>query len=294
VIGSLLLAAALALAPALPESSIESIALATARLELLLPSRRRTAVESNVAAIAASGRLGARRAGTLDQVVRSIFVSYHRFVLEFLAQRSIDSQALDTRFRFHGMEILYEALARGRGAVVAAPHVGNWELCAIAVQRLGFRVHVVTGVQFHARVTHGVRLLKERERIRVSTPRDGFRPLLETLKGGGLVALLTDGDVFTRSLDTELFGCEVPLPVGPALLARRSGAPLVHAHAERTSCGTHVVSFDGVDVPDRALPLHEDVRRLTLRIARFEERTIASHLDQWCIFRPFFRNPDAA
>lgn len=296
--------AALTLAPTLPDSAIRSLARATARFECAFSSKRRKAVESNLTWIAGSGRLPENRSLELGRTARAIFENYHRFVLEYLAQRSLDSRALETRFRFQGMELLYAALSRGRGAVVAAPHVGNWELAGIAMARLGYLVHVVTGVQFHAGLTAAARALKDRERILVSTPHEGFRPLLRTLRRGGIVVLLADGDVFVRSLHTEFFGRRVPIPVGPALLARRARAPMLFAHAERTtSCGTggmgsagragrHVVAFDGMDAPDLGLSVKEDLLRLTRRVAEFQERTIAAHLEAWCIFRPVFREGD--
>jgi KDO2-lipid IV(A) lauroyltransferase len=294
VIRDLLIEAALAIAPALPRRAAEPLARATASLEFAFRSKRRRAVESNLDWIAESGRLAPDRSRALGRTARSIFENYHRFVLEYLAQRSLDARVLDDRFRFHGMEILYGALARGRGAVVSAPHVGNWELAGIALARLGFRVHVVTGVQFHPRLTGVARVLKERERILVSTPREGFQPLLRTLRGSGIVVLLTDGDVFVRSVETEFFGRRVAFPVGPALLARRSGAALLHAHAERSSAGGHRVVFDGATLPEPGLALEEDLRRITKGVAEAQERTIAAHLDQWCIFRPLFPSRDAA
>jgi lauroyl/myristoyl acyltransferase len=289
VIEGLLAEAALTLAPSLPPRAARSLARATSGLDFAFSSRRRAAVRSNLESV-----LGARDLRERDRTARAIFESYHRFVLEFLAQRALDARAMDTRFRFGGMETLYAALARGRGAVVSAPHVGNWELAGLAVARLGFRVHVVTGVQFHARLTGLARRLKERERILVSTPRDGFRPLLRTLHRSGLVVLLTDGDVFRRALPATLFGRWIPFPAGPALLARRSGSPLVFAHAERLRDGEHRVSFDGFELPRPELPWREDLMRLTRGAAAAQERAIRAHLDQWCVFRPLFAGRDAA
>lgn len=281
------------LAPTIPDPVLSSLARATSRLEFAFAQTRRRAVLSNLAQIAGSGRLSAAGPRALSRTARAMFGSYHRFVLEYLAQGSIDSRALDSRFRFQGMEILYRALGRGRGAVVSAPHVGNWELAGIALARLGFRVHVVTGVQFHGRLTRIARILKDRERILVSTPGDGFRPLLETLKRGGIVVLLTDGDVFVRSIDTEFFGSRVPFPIGPAILARRAKVRLLHAHTERQPSGGHVVSFDGTESPEPSLSVEEDIRRMTRRIAEFQERAIAARVDQWCIFRPLFARAGA-
>jgi len=256
----------------------------TSLLEFAGSTNRRRAVETNLDRILAwRGDPPWER----ERLARAIFESYHRFFLEYLSQRTAD-------FRFHGMERLYEALATGSGAVITAPHVGNWELGGLAVARLGFRVHVVTGVQFHRSVTGLARRLKEQASIRVSTPLDGFAPLTRTLREGGLVVLLADGDVFLRSLPVELFGATVAFPAGPALLARRASAPLVFAHAERRPNGEHHVFFDGLERPRPDLPLREDLMRLTRLAAASTERAIAEHLDQWCVFRPLFRTPRAA
>jgi KDO2-lipid IV(A) lauroyltransferase len=178
--------------------------------------------------------------------------------------------------------------------VVSVPHLGNWEIAGLALARMGFAIHVVTGVQFHRLLTRQARAMKEAARIGVSTVAEGSRPLLATLRAGGLVILLVDGDAFARALPARFFGRLVPFPAGPALLARRTGAPLLHAHAERTGPDRFLVAFDGVDRPDPALPLAADLRRLTTRTAAALERNITAHVDQWCIFRPLFGDADAA
>jgi len=195
--------------------------------------------------------------------------------------------------RFHGSELLYRALAQGRGLVLTLPHLGSWELTGLAAARLGFQLHVVTGVQLHPLLSRAVRALKESDRIRVSTPSDGFRPLLRTLRGGGIVVLLVDGDVRTRTIEAPFFGRATHFPAGPALLARRAGAPLLHGHAARRSDGTHELSFDALDEPDPELPIRRDLERLTASMAGAQERNIERHLTQWCIFRPIWTG-DAA
>ena len=242
----------------------------------------------NLAWMGAAGHTSLERIEDRDRTARAIFENYQRFLLEFLGQSRAFAPGAGSPVRFAGAEALYEAMAAGRGAIIVAPHVGNWEWGALALARLGFRVHAVTGVQLGAALSPAVRALKERQGISVHTPDDGFRPLVTALRRGGVVLLLTDGDVHARSVFVPFFGREVPYPVGPALLARRSGAPIVHAHARRSATGAIVVSIDGVDAADRSLPLDGDVRRLTRRIAAVQEETIARYVTQWCIFRPLF------
>jgi lauroyl/myristoyl acyltransferase len=283
----LILRAALAAASRIPPQAARFLATLLAEVEYRLSPRRRDAVLANLAAISGSGHPALDSPDSRERVAREVFRSYHRFVVEFFAQTRWTRRAWDRGFRFHGMDVLYRALAPGRGAVIAAPHLGNWELGGLALARLGFRVHVVTGLQLNPLLHAAVRALKESSGIAVSTPEDGFVPLLDTLKQGGLVVLLVDGDVYSRGLTTRFFGRRVPFPAGPALLARRAGAPLLHAHAVRSHDG-HLVSFDGWDLPDRALPLGLDLSRLTDSVAAAQERNIGNHIAQWCIFRPFF------
>ena len=129
--------------------------------------------------------------------------------------------------------------------------------------------------------------------MRVSTPQDGFAPLVSALRNGEIVTLLVDGNVYSRSLPAEFFGRRVAFPAGPAILARRARVAIIHGHAVRGPGGDHEFCFDGLDEPDFSLPLADDLRRLTAGVARAQERNIAAHVDQWCIFRPIW-GTDAA
>jgi KDO2-lipid IV(A) lauroyltransferase len=294
VLSRIALRSALTLAAALPPRVSRTVARALAMIQYGCSGARRRAVLENLAWIGAAGHPRLKRREDRDRVARAIFESYQRFLLEFLSQgRAFRPEAV-VPVGFSGMDTLYRAVGRGRGAIVVAPHVGNWEWGALALARLGFRVHAVTGVQLHAALAPAVRSLKERQGIAVHTPSDGFAPLVTALRRGGLVLLLADGDVRSRSVAVPFFGRMVGMPVGPALLARRTQAPIVHAHARRQSLGAVEVVIDGLDRADRSLPLDADIRRLTERIAAAAEATIARHVTQWCIFRPIFGSTEAA
>jgi len=279
------------LAPRIPPALRASIAALLAEIDAVVSPSRRDGLLRNLEAIGAWGHPVLATPAARRTAARSVFRAYHRGFLEYLSHRR--AEAADTRFQ--GAEKLYRALTPARGAVVTAPHVGNWELAALALARLGFRVHVVTGLQYHASLAGAVRAAKESARIEVSTPEDGFLPLLATLRAGGMVLLLADGDVYARGVPARLFGASVELPPGPALLARRAGAPVVHAHAIRERDGSHRIVFDSTDHPDRSLTVADDVARLTEGVARSLERAIAANVTQWCIFRPLLAGaPEAS
>ncbi len=273
------------IAAILPEAALQAAVSLLALLDSAFSASRRQGLRHNLAAIAHWGHPRLCSEALLQDAERDVFRSYHRGCFDYLAQRR-DAGGLRGVPRFTGAERLYRALASGRGAVVTVPHLGNWELAGLTMARLGFQIHVVTGVQFHAAVSRAVRAAKEADRIAVSTPEDGFMPLLRTLRRGGLVVLLADGDVFARGETFLFFGAPAEFPLGPALLSRRAGAPLVHAYAIRERDRGQRIVFESVDRPDPTRPVAEDVIRLTEGVVRALERAVAANVTQWCIFRP--------
>jgi len=267
---------------------------AIAAIQYRLLTARRNAVLENLATIGAAGHPELADPASRERIAQRMFENLQLSWIEYLAGPAVSDAPGGTALEFHGAEFLYQALARGRGAVIAASHLGGWELAGSALARLGVAVHAVSGVQLHPFVAREVRAWKRREGIRVHTPRDGFEPLVAALREGGVVVLLVDGDVRSRTLPTTFFGRRASFPAGPAILARRVGVPILHAHAARGADGRHRVSFDGMDEPDLSLPLREDLLRLTSLVARTQERNIAAHVSQWCIFRPLWSAADAA
>jgi phosphatidylinositol dimannoside acyltransferase len=265
-----------------------------ASLQYALSRSRRSAVLENLAQIAASGHPGLTSPRERARAAKSMFESLQLSWIEYFAELPGRNERRDLAPRFRGTELLYRALARGRGAVIAAPHVGSWELAGLALARLGLEVHAVSGVQIHPLLARSLRDRKARQGIVIRTPAEGFAPLVAALRQGAVVILLVDGDIHSRSLPAPFFGRAIPFPAGPAILARRARVPILHAHATRGENGRHEISFDGLDEPDPGLGFAEDLARLTTLVARSQERTIAANVTQWCIFRPLWNAADAA
>src|SRR5690606_25348283 len=131
----------------------------------------------------------------------------------------------------HGAEPLTEWLAAGNGAVVALPHAGNWDLAgAWAAAVMGRRVTTVAEPLRPEGLFQRFVAFREKLGLEIIPPRGGQRPPLEVLEErlgqGHLVPLLADRDLSARGVEVEFFGARTRMPVGPALLALRTGAPL--------------------------------------------------------------------
>jgi lauroyl/myristoyl acyltransferase len=124
--------------------------------------------------------------------------------------------------------------ASSEGVIVVTAHIGPWETAvqfgADAARR---RIHVVREQEMDPAAQEFVREILAQAGPNYIAHFSGADPMLsltlaEALKQGDIVALQSDRPrAGGRALVTGLFGRPMPLPIGPAALARATGALIV-------------------------------------------------------------------
>jgi KDO2-lipid IV(A) lauroyltransferase len=174
-----------------------------------------------------------------------------------------------------------EALALGRGVVLAASHTGNWDLAACAIARdtelaiVTKRLSVGSLDAFwqSARAARGVRLFDARGAVRVARA---------ALGRGAAVAMMIDQVPASarRAARVEFLGRPALADRAPAALAAACGAPLVVAASARAADGEHVLYVLGVLVPPRR-PGPGWVDAATLAATAALAAFVRAHPTQW-------------
>jgi KDO2-lipid IV(A) lauroyltransferase len=276
---------------------VEDIAKLTFRLIAALASAAPVSVRNGVAGLCAGfdyALSGAKRRNVAENIaaaglpptrarVFEIFKLHATNVIEMFASFAWDDGTILGWCDFEGREALDRAIAGGKGAVVVSVHTGSWELGARCLQALGYRLHVVAGVQMNRFLTGAVREAKEKRGIDVIGPENSYRKLLKALAANGVVILLVDGNVYTGGVELPFFGRNARLPDGPARLARASGAPVLGGYCRRMGNRAHRLHVEPIM---SAAEIEAGSRREALaRIYGATERFIGSNADQWCMFR---------
>jgi lauroyl/myristoyl acyltransferase len=168
--------------------------------------------------------------GALENLTREAVRSYLRYWCESFRLPAWSSEDVVRRTRTVDEHFIRDAYAQGRGVVVPLPHMGNWDWAGAWACATGMPLATVAERlkperlydEFVAyRNTLGMEILP-------LTGGDAAFPRLERwVRGGGLVCLLADRDLSRTSMEVSLCGQPARMPRGPALLARRTGAPLV-------------------------------------------------------------------
>ncbi|WP_030157372.1 phosphatidylinositol mannoside acyltransferase [Streptomyces sp. NRRL S-244] len=158
--------------------------------------------------------------------------SYMRYWMESFRLPTMDPERFGTDVEFKDEHLLREALASGRGVVVALPHLANWDLAgAWAIGHIG--VPFTTVAERLKPESLYDRFVAYRESLGMEVlPHSGgaaFGTLARRLRSGGLVCLVADRDLSATGVEVDFFGSAARMPAGPALLAQQTGAVLLPA-----------------------------------------------------------------
>jgi KDO2-lipid IV(A) lauroyltransferase len=126
------------------------------------------------------------------------------------------------------LAVIEDAMAAGKGVVGITGHLSNWELFGgYVASRLG-GIHVVAREAYDRHTDRLLRYLRGRLGVRSIYTDEPASVGASVVRGGGFLGTLADLNV--RGLPVtvvEFFGRPAATPIGPALLARRTGAPLI-------------------------------------------------------------------
>lgn len=190
-----------------------------------------------------------------------------------------------------GVEHLKEALESGRGALVALPHMGNWDLAGTWIAQQG-----------HPFTTVAERLKPERLFERFVAFREGQGMEVLALTGGGvnvigtlarrlregkLVCLVGDRDLSEAGIEVSFFGEPTRMPAGPAALCQRTGAALLPVTLWYDGPVLRGIIHPEVPVPEEG-DRKARTRAMTQAMADVWERGIAEHPQDWHMLQKFW------
>lgn len=180
--------------------------------------------------------LGVTPAEVPSEVIHASLVSYARYWREAFRLPAMDHAALARRLRetTFGGENVDAALDAGRGAVLALPHSGNWDMSGVwLTQTYGGFTTVAERLKPESLYRRFV-AYRESLGFEVLPLSGGRRPpfelLSERLTANRLVCLMAERDLTRSGVPVEFFGEPTRMPAGPAKLAIETGAALLSAH----------------------------------------------------------------
>ena len=254
----------------------------------LLPSLRR-GIASNLDQI-----LGKQNEPVRTARAFRVFVNYCQSMANVYSLRVGHRVPIEPHFV--GREKLLQHIQQtGTGAIMLTGHMGYWQISPYLMQKKHDLPPMTMAMAEEP--NQGSRAFEDklREKMRiVYTTRSPFvmLELAAILKRGELVGMQLDRHVGTSHMLIDFCGRPAPFPVGPATLARATGAPLmpvfVLGDSDRRRCTFHYETPISVE---KTRDRQADIRRGTEAVVRVYERYVRQHPYQWFNFHDFWQSP---
>jgi len=275
---SLLIRWLVALLRILPLSMAVAVGATVGRLAFFVDRRHRQVALDNLRR--AFGKEALDDA-VLTRIARRAMMNLGRTAAEIAQMERLDSAELQRRVTIEGEEHWRAAQALGRGILVITGHFGNWEWLAAVLSLRGFPLHVVARAIDDPSLNDLLNAARTRHGTVVLDKRLAAGELVRLLRAGQSVGLLIDQN--TRAEDAvfvDYFGTPAATHKGPAIIALRTGAPVLPIFIVREGNRHRLTIQPALTLP-RSGNLADDLHQTTALFTKTIEDVVRQHPDHW-------------
>lgn len=221
----------------------------------------------------------------LITIAKGVYRNVAITAAEFFSMPSITRENLHEWVEMEGLEHFEAGIAQGKGLLTIIAHFGNWELMPVTFplflkspkpSHIVYRPldsPVLDNLVEHVRTINGHEMI----------PKGGSgKRIMELLKENHSIAILSDQNVAAREgVFVDFFGRPACTGVGLAVLALRSGAPVLPMFMARQKSGKYKFILKPLVGISRTGDYEKDLLENTRRFTKVVEDVVREYPDQW-------------
>ena len=186
------------------------------------------------------------------------------------------------RIDIDGVDSLKSVMEAHGRALLLTGHLGNWELLSAGHRLTNYSLAVVARPLDSGWLDLLARRLREKTGVELVDKRQALRPVLTALRRGRLVGILLDQNAARdEAVFVPFFGVPASTSRSVAVLALRTGAPVVPVFIRREADGHHRIRIEPALVPPVGSDREGAVRELTALCTARVEAAIRRAPEQW-------------
>jgi len=218
-------------------------------------------------------------------IAKGVYRHFAIVAAEFFDLPYITRENINQWVEVEGMENYQAAMAKSKGALSIVAHFGNWELMTIAIPLYLKPMYIVYRPLDNPVIDNMVEYVRTMNG-NVLIPKGGSgKKVMELLKENHIIGILSDQNVAAyEGVFVDYFGRPACTGVGLAVMAMRSGAPVVPAFMARQKSGKYKLilkpAIDVVCTDDYNADLVVNTQRFT----KIVEEIVREYPDQWFWF----------
>lgn len=218
----------------------------------------------------------------IEKIARKVFSNLCKNAVELASFRKLTARTLDkwaTSDDAYGK--INRILSNGKGVIMLASHVGNWELISAYFTLRGYCGTVIARRIYFYKYDNFINKLRGHVGVGVIYRDDSPKKILRVLKRNEMLGILADQDV--DSVDgvfVDFFGRPAYTPKAPIALALASGAPIVPCFMIREKSRHRLVLEEPMEIEEKS-DRQETIEFNTQKWSSIVESYIRRYPEQW-------------
>ncbi len=188
-----------------------------------------------------------------------------------------------------GEEHLQAAMQEKRGVVLFSGHLGNQEVGAVRLIHGGYDLLPLSRPPRSPRLARKFREIRARQNFPVIPVSEGLRGIFRALKNNSVVPVMSDRFAKGQGVTVPFFGLQTNVWHTPALIASRTGSPVLPTHTLRGPDGRFTLVIEPPvamrDSEDKEADLVENTARLMAALEQKVREFPAQYAWQYKLWR---------
>jgi len=218
----------------------------------------------------------------LITIAKGVYRNVAITAAEFFSMPSITRENLHEWVEMEGLEHFESGIAQGKGLLTIIAHFGNWELMPVTAPlflKPSYIVYRPLDSPVLDNLVEHVRTINGNEMVQKG---GSGKRIMELLKENHSIGILSDQNVAAREgVFVDFFGRPACTGVGLAVLALRSGAPVLPMFMARQKSGKYKFILKPLVEISQTGDYEKDLLENTQRFTKIVEEIVREYPDQW-------------
>jgi len=210
------------------------------------------------------------------------FNSFCITLIEILNMPAMTEEEIRKQVKCINAELIKNKYEEQKGVILLSAHFGNWEFVATSVAaQLEIPFSVVVKAQRNPYVTNWMNNVRIKWNNEIVPLGISIRQTYQTLKNKNIVAMVADQRGPQEAMKIRFFGKEVSVHTGPAILALKTGAPILYGIPVRQNDYSYETIMKEISMDNLPDSYEEKVREISQRHMAYLESYIRKFPEQW-------------
>jgi KDO2-lipid IV(A) lauroyltransferase len=218
----------------------------------------------------------------LRSIAKRTFQNLGMMAIEFLRIPKMDVENFKKHVVVEGLDGAMELRRKQRGALLLVSHFGNWELMGLMSRVIGNPIMVIAKPMKNRHVDQFITGIRQAAGLEVIPPEKASRKVIRALSENRAVGILIDQRAKrSEGVWVDFFGRKAPTTPGLALLALKTGAPVVPVFMIRDGFQKHRLLIKEPLELIHTGNVKQDVEANTQLINHTLESMVRQYPEQW-------------